>query len=426
MSQKNQLKVTTENIIAILGKKRSKQLINVLTESYKEHEFEVEDIDEILQKMELNQTETDQLMHELTNFFLFLSSQPEASSELSDPLDDIKEAEEMEIEEEDDQEEVLSGYIDYSRIYINQVADLEILSLDEELKCGELIVKGKRAEKIIEIASENKQSIPADTLKELKRDISIGERNKTKLVEHNLYVVIAIARRYIKPGITFGLTYYDLVQDGNVGLLRAVEKYDYTRGYRFSTYASWWVKQAIQNGITASNRMIRLPANINEQIRKLNKATAKLVQEIGREPTTAELAEETGWKESDIVSLLKKAEMPLSLDTPVHTDDEPGTPMGYFIPDSSEKDPSSISESNNLREILDEQMKLLSMREEITLKLRFGIEDGQIHTLDEIGREFSLTRERVRQIEKKALSKMCRPAAKKALSAFVNIDLTAL
>ena len=269
------------------------------------------------------------------------------------------------------------------RMYLKEIGKIPLLSAEEEL--------------------------------ELAKKISEGDENaKKRMVEANLRLVVSVAKHYLGRGMQL----LDLIQEGNMGLLKAVEKFDYTKGYKFSTYATWWIRQSITRAVADQARTIRIPVHMVETINRVSRTSRSLVQELGREPTLTEISQALGISEEKIAEVMKIAQDPVSLETPVGEEDD--SHLGDFIPDGEAAEPAESASYNMLRQQLAEVMQTLSPRECKVLRLRFGLEDGRAHTLEEVGKEFDVTRERVRQIEAKALRKLRHPSRSKILKDFLS------
>ena len=305
------------------------------------------------------------------------------------------------------------------RMYLKEIGKVPLLSADEEIKLAQAMSAGNAAEEAlaeIEEKKENGEEIDAteEQIAQWKKDKKAGEKAKQKLAEANLRLVVSIAKRYVGRGMLF----LDLIQEGNLGLIKAVEKFDYTKGYKFSTYATWWIRQAITRAIADQARTIRIPVHMVEPINKVIRVSRQLLQELGHDPSPNEIAAEMNMPVEKVREILKIAQEPVSLETPIGEEED--SHLGDFIPDEGASEPSEAASFTLLKEQLMDVLSTLTPREEKVLKLRFGIEDGRTRTLEEVGKEFNVTRERIRQIEAKALRKLRHPSRSKKLKDFLN------
>ncbi len=308
------------------------------------------------------------------------------------------------------------------RMYLKEIGKVPLLSADEEIALAQKMEDGVKAAEIIEALRKELDELGDGAgAQELKEKIAgqeemvlEGEDAKKKLAEANLRLVVSIAKRYVGRGMLF----LDLIQEGNLGLIKAVEKFDYRKGYKFSTYATWWIRQAITRAIADQARTIRIPVHMVETINKLIRVSRQLLQELGREPTPEEIAKVLNMPEDRVREILKISQEPVSLETPIGEEED--SHLGDFIQDDNVPVPADAAAFSLLKEQLTEVLGTLTEREQKVLKLRFGLEDGRARTLEEVGKEFNVTRERIRQIEAKALRKLRHPSRSRKLKDYLD------
>ncbi|HJD78001.1 MAG TPA: sigma-70 family RNA polymerase sigma factor [Corynebacterium pollutisoli] len=285
---------------------------------------------------------------------------------------------------------------DLVRVYLNGIGRTALLNAEEEVELAQRIEVGLYAAHLLETDKNLTRAMKRD-LKVLAKD---GNKARAHLLEANLRLVVSLAKRYTGRGMPL----LDLIQEGNLGLIRAMEKFDYAKGFKFSTYATWWIRQAITRGMADQSRTIRLPVHLVEQVNKLSRIKREMYQHLGREATNQELAEESGIEESRIEMLLRQSRDPVSLDMPVGADEE--APLGDFIEDAEATDAESAVVATMRHSDIRSVLGTLEEREQDVIRLRYGLDDGVPRTLDQIGRRFGLSRERVRQIEREVMSKL--------------------
>ena len=301
------------------------------------------------------------------------------------------------------------------RMYLKEIGKVPLLSADEEINIAMRMEKGDEAKQMLESGiNADGKPLTDEEKKQCQAAIDDGTQAKRLLAEANLRLVVSIAKRYVGRGMLF----LDLIQEGNLGLIKAVEKFDYRKGYKFSTYATWWIRQAITRAIADQARTIRIPVHMVETINKLIRVSRQLLQEYGREPTPEEIAKAMGISEAKVREIIKIAQEPVSLETPIGEEED--SHLGDFIPDDDAPAPAEAASHALMREQLWDVLNTLTPREEKVLRLRFGLDDGNQRTLEEVGREFKVTRERIRQIEAKALRKLRYPSRSKKLKDYLE------
>ena len=411
-------KITIRELIET-GKRNGKLTTKEINDAIEETGFDVEQIDKLYETLERNSVEiVDEPDPEADAFTLTEASVDMFESALS--------AEGVAID-------------DPVKVYLKEIGRVPLLTPDEEIKLALAIQEGNKAvetkkEKfapVLEVEQNKKLSIRdrneamnavLDTysaaqrkeLKTLDKLISQGDRAKQRLSEANLRLVVSIAKRYVGRGMQF----LDLIQEGNLGLIKAVEKFDHTKGFKFSTYATWWIRQAITRAIADQARTIRIPVHMVETINKVKKVSSQLLHQNGHEPTADEISEALDMPVEKVREIMRVAQEPVSLETPIGEEED--SHLGDFIPDEDAPVPAEAASHTLLKEQLASVLGSLTPREEKVLRLRFGLEDGRPRTLEEVGKEFNVTRERIRQIEAKALRKLRHPSRSKRLKDFLD------
>ena len=402
------------------GVQGAEKLAELLDKGKKKGKLSSGELMDVLEEMDLESEQLDKIYDTMENMGIDTAGE-DYLPELVDEVPPIEEIEEIPEEEIVDPNTLVDsfGIDDPVRMYLKEIGKVNLLTPDEEIQLAQDMGAGDAArEQLAEIEKARKNgeevSLAQEEEKELKRAIRKGEAAKQRLAEANLRLVVSIAKRYVGRGMLF----LDLIQEGNLGLIKAVEKFDYTKGYKFSTYATWWIRQAITRAIADQARTIRIPVHMVETINKVIRVSRQLLQELGHDPTPEEISEEMNMPVDKVREILKIAQEPVSLETPIGEEED--SHLGDFIPDEDASEPSEAASFTLLKEQLVDVLGTLTPRDEKVLKLRFGIEDGRTRTLEEVGKEFNVTRERIRQIEAKALRKLRHPSRSKKLKDFLN------
>ena len=346
----------------------------------------------VLEDMNLSSEETEKFYDRLESLNIDVLSDdalPPVDEDALPELEELQEIEEVTEEEMNETEAMADTFStdDPVRMYLKEIGRIKLLSPEEEQEVARAMAEG---------------------------DEKTREAARKRMSEANLRLVVSIAKRYVGRGMQL----LDLIQEGNLGLMKAVEKFDYTKGYKFSTYATWWIRQSITRAIADQARTIRIPVHMVETINRVLRTSHAMVQKLGREPTTKEIADELHIEQSKVEEVLKIAQEPVSLETPIGEEED--SHLGDFIQDDEASQPSEEATYTLLREQLEEVLSTLTPREEQVLRMRFGLVDGKPHTLEEVGKQFDVTRERIRQIESKALRKLRHPSRSKKLRDFLN------
>ena len=300
------------------------------------------------------------------------------------------------------------------RMYLKEIGKVDLLTAQEEVNLAMKIEAGTEASKKLEAAENGEIELTRAEQRRLMRIEQVGLEAKQSLISANLRLTVSIAKRYVGRGMLF----LDLIQEGNLGLIRAVEKFDYTKGFKFSTYATWWIRQAITRAIADQARTIRIPVHMVETINKLVRVQRQLLQDLGRDPTPEEIGAEMGVSADRVREIQKISQEPVSLETPIGEEED--SQLGDFIEDSTAVAPPEAASDSMLREQLEQVLDSLADRERKVIKFRFGLEDGHPRTLEEVGREFGVTRERIRQIESKTLAKLRHPSRSGRLKDYIE------
>ncbi len=364
--------------------------------------------------------EVEENLNELEDLFIFLSEEgiqvlygeEKKDGEEVAPQEEEEPESNEQVEPETDPQFDLSEIAsdDTISLYLKEMARVPLLTAEQEVTLARQLEQGLNAQKEL---AEN-ASLTEDEKDHLHRLVDLGEASRTHLIRANTRLVVSIAKRYLGQGVPF----LDLIQEGNLGLIKAVEKFDYRRGHRFSTYATWWIRQAITRALADQGRVIRLPVHLSDRIRKVYQVAQRLEQDWGRQPTPEEIAKELSLPAQKVQWMLKVSQRPLSLEKPVGEEED--SELGSFIPDEEAPTPSESAYQNLLQEKLDDVLTTLTPREARILRLRFGLQDGRSYTLEEVGRKFGLTRERIRQIEHEALDRLRHPSRSRQLRDYLT------
>ena len=344
------------------------------------------DIDMVIEEMDYDMDSLDKLYETLEDNGIQLPGDMDVSDidEIESEVERFAKGESMEkiLEQEG------LAIDDPVRMYLKEIGKVPLLSPEREKELAEIMANSE--------------------------DSAAHEKAKDELVEANLRLVVSIAKRYVGKGMFF----LDLIQEGNLGLMKAVDKFDYGKGFKFSTYATWWIRQAITRAIADQARTIRIPVHMVETIHKVSRYSRQMLQELGREATADEIGEKMGMSSEKVREIMKIAQDPVSLETPIGEEED--SHLGDFIPDEDAPDPSEVASATILREVIERELNTLTPREAHVIKLRFGLYDGRTRTLEEVGKEFDITRERIRQIEAKALRKLRHPSRARHLKGFLD------
>jgi len=397
----------------------NEKLRELLAKSKKKGKLESAELMEAVDDLNLEGEQMDQLYDSLEALNIDISAEEDLLPELPDEGPAAEEIAGMEEEELVDPNTLVNSFSidDPVRMYLKEIGKVALLMPEEEVSLAQAMSAGNEAaEKLAELRRQREEGAETDPVLEaaLRKEYRAGETAKQKLAEANLRLVVSIAKRYVGRGMLF----LDLIQEGNLGLIKAVEKFDYTKGYKFSTYATWWIRQAITRAIADQARTIRIPVHMVETINKVIRVSRQLLQELGHDPSPNEIAAEMNMPVDKVREIMKIAQEPVSLETPIGEEED--SHLGDFIPDEGASEPSEAASFTLLKEQLMDVLSTLTPREEKVLKLRFGLEDGRTRTLEEVGKEFNVTRERIRQIEAKALRKLRHPSRSKKLKDFLN------
>ena len=399
------------------GIQGGEKLLELVDAGYKKGKLSSNELMEVLESLNLESEQLDKIYDVLENLGVDTAEDDYLAGVEDDALlPSGNELEELPEEELVDPNTLVDSFAvdDPVRMYLKEIGKVDLLTPEKEVELAQAMGKGNEAREQLAEMEQSGEQVPQQIREELEKLSQEGKKAEQQLAEANLRLVVSIAKRYVGRGMLF----LDLIQEGNLGLIKAVEKFDYTKGYKFSTYATWWIRQAITRAIADQARTIRIPVHMVETINKVIRVNRQLLQELGHDPTPEETAAEMGMPVEKVREILKIAQEPVSLETPIGEEED--SHLGDFIEDDTASEPSEAASFTLLKEQLVEVLSTLTPREEKVLKLRFGIEDGRTRTLEEVGKEFNVTRERIRQIEAKALRKLRHPSRSKKGKDFLN------
>jgi RNA polymerase primary sigma factor len=405
----------------------SAKMLELLEKGKKAGSLPMKDINSLFEELHLDAEQIEKFYEKLDSASIEIIDEDFTIQITDDMLPEAADLDEIEELEDISDEEIAQtdafadtlNIDDPVRMYLKEIGKVNLLSSEEEIDYAIKMsdanaATAEKEERAAAVNAGTAEPFTEEELAELDKRIKVGEAAGKKMAEANLRLVVSIAKRYVGRGMLF----LDLIQEGNLGLIKAVEKFDYTKGYKFSTYATWWIRQAITRSIADQARTIRIPVHMVETINKVIRVSRQLLQELGHDPTPEEVAEEMNMPVEKIRDILKIAQEPVSLETPIGEEED--SHLGDFIPDEDASEPAEAASFTFLREQLEQVLSTLTPREEKVLRLRFGIQDGRTRTLEEVGKEFNVTRERIRQIEAKALRKLRHPSRSKKLKDFLN------
>ena len=394
----------------------NEKLRELLARGKKKGKLDSADLMDAVDDLNLESDQMDQLYDSLEALNIDISADDALLADLPDDEPAAEEIADVEEEELVDPNTLVNSFSidDPVRMYLKEIGKVPLLSADEEIALATRMNAKNDAEARIKAAEESGETIPEEEMAALKKTIKDGEKAKQKLAEANLRLVVSIAKRYVGRGMLF----LDLIQEGNLGLIRAVEKFDYQKGFKFSTYATWWIRQAITRAIADQARTIRIPVHMVETINKLVRVQRQLLQDLGRDPTPEEIGAEMDMSADRVREIQKISQEPVSLETPIGEEED--SQLGDFIEDSQAIVPPDAASFSMLQEQLTQVLDSLADRERKVIELRFGLVDGHPRTLEEVGREFGVTRERIRQIESKTLAKLRHPSRSSKLKDYIE------